>query len=216
LKIQGAIFDLDGTLLDSMSIWDSLGENYLKSIGKVPKHGLKEKLSAMSLTQAAEFFISEYGVNISMQEILKGFNEMISGFYTEHASIKMGVLEFLKKLKQKNIKACIATANDRVLVEIFLEKYKLFDYFQYILTCDEVGSGKDNAAIFNEALKALGTEKKETYVFEDALFAVKTAKKEGFPVVAVFDESAVKEQEEIKSTADMYIQSFLEMEDYFD
>lgn len=216
MKIEGAIFDFDGTLLDSMSIWETIGEDYLKSIGKKPETGLKTKLETMSLEQAANYFISEYGVTGSTKEIIKSINEMISEFYFESAYAKKGVKEFLEELKLKNIKMCIATASDRFLVEKSLENNEILGYFEDIITCNEEGVGKDNVAIFNKALQVLGTNRKRTYVFEDALFAIKTAKKAGLPVVAVFDESAAKQQEEIKQIADIYIESFLEMGGYFD
>lgn len=216
MKIEGAIFDLDGTLLDSMSIWETLGEDYLSSKGKKAEVNLKEKLETMSLIEAAEYFVSEYGLTLTTEEILEGFNEMISDYYSERAIVKPGVKEFLEKLKSRNVKMCIATSNDRKLVEKSLEKNDMLGYFEHILTCNEVGFGKDNVEIFKRGLNLLGTSIDKTYVFEDALFAIKTVKQVGLPVVGVFDESWESQQEEIKKIADVYINSFFDMEDYFD
>nr|WP_315022436.1 HAD family phosphatase [uncultured Aminipila sp.] len=210
-SIEGAIFDLDGTLLDSMPVWDTLGEDYLRSIGKEPKADLKEKLSVMSLNQAAEYFISEYGVAGNPQEIMGKFNAMLSDFYFKRAFVKKGAKEFLELLKKKNIRMCIVTATDKVLAKKSLKNNQMLEYFEHIFTCNEMGVGKDSVEIFNEAVKSLGTDKEQTFIFEDALYAIKTAKGAGFPVVAVFDESAANDQEEIKNIADVYINSFLEM-----
>lgn len=214
--IKGAIFDLDGTLLDSMPIWDTLGEDYLKSIGKEPKKDLKEKISVMSLKQAAEYFISEYGVNLNPTKIMEEFNDMLSNFYYKKAFVKEGAKEFLERLKKKNIKMCVVTATDKVLAQQSLKNNQMLEYFEYIFTCNEMGYGKDSEEIFNEAVKSLGTEKEHTIIFEDALYAIKTAKKTGMPVVAVFDESAENEKEEIKNLADLYIHSFVEMGEHID
>lgn len=215
-SIEGAIFDLDGTLLDSMPVWDTLGEDYLRFIGKAPKADLKEKLSVMSLNQAAEYFISEYGVVGNSQEIMGKFNEMLSDYYFKRAFVKKGAQEFLELLKKKNIKMCIVTATDRLLAEKSLANNQMLKYFEYIFTCDEMGFGKDSIEVFNKALEVMGTNKKRTYVFEDALYAIESAKGAGLQVVAVFDESAANDQEEIKNIADLYINSFLEMGEYFD
>lgn len=216
MNIEGAIFDLDGTLLDSMPVWDTLAEDYIQSIGKNPKAGLREKVSDMSLVQAANYFISEYGVSASQEEILNQFNEMLSDFYIKKAKVKKGVKEFLGRLKNRNVKMCVVTATEKILAEKALKNNGMEEYFQYIFTCTEMGYGKDSVEIFNEALNALDTCKDKTYVFEDALYAVETAKKAGMKVVAVFDKSSAEKKQQIEGKADIYINSFLEMEDYFD
>ncbi len=215
-SMEGAIFDLDGTLLDSMAVWDTLGEDYLRAIGKEPKADLKEKISVMSLNQAAEYFISEYGVSGNMQEIMSDFNEILSDFYFKRAFVKKGAKEFLELLKKKNIKMCIVTATDKILAKKSLKNNQMLEYFEHIFTCSEMGVGKDSAESFNKAVKSLDTEKERTFIFEDALYAIKTAKGAGFPVVGVFDQSAANDQAEIKRIADVYINSFLEMGEYFD
>lgn len=214
-SIKGAIFDLDGTLLDSMPVWDTLAEDYLKAIGKKPKADLQEKISVMSLKQAAEYFISEYGVPSNPTTIMEEFNEMLSDYYNK-ALAKEGARELLELLRKKNIKMCIVTATDKILAQQSLKNNQLLQYFEYIFTCNEMGYGKDSEEIFNEAVKLLGTEKEHTVIFEDALYAIKTAKKTGIPVVAVFDPSAASDQEEIKNIADLYIHSFVEMEGHLD
>ncbi len=211
MKIKGAIFDLDGTLLDSMKIWDTIGEDYLGSIGKIPREDLREALRPMSSVQAAEYFITDYGVESSVQEIMDGIIDLTAHFYIEEAPAKKCVKDFLEQLKQNGVKMCIVTATDRRLAEAALERNRLLDYFETIFTCNEVGSGKDNPEIFDRAFRFLDTKKEETYIFEDALFAIRTAKNAGYRVVAVYDESAEGQQAEIRQLADITIQSFDEI-----
>ncbi len=204
MMIQGAIFDVDGTLLDSMSIWDTIGTDYLRSIGYEPRENLNEVFKNMSLLQAAEYYQHEYGVTQSIEEIMDGVNAMLERFYNYDAPLKPGVEELLERLRRKEVKLCIATATDRYLVEAALERCGVLSYFDAIFTCNEVGHGKDEPIIFEAALHFLGTEKTKTVVFDDALYAIRTAKKAGFPVAAVYD-SHEKAQAEIRALADLYL-----------
>lgn len=208
-NIKGAIFDADGTLLDSMSIWDTLGENYLRSKGKVPRENLRETFRDMSLRQAAEYYRQSYGLTESPEKIVEELNVMIASFYEKEAPLKEGAAAFLEELRRRNIKMCIATANDQSLIRSALDRCGVLSCFDFLLGCGQISAGKDEPDIYEEALVLLGTKKEETYVFEDALYALKTAKKAGFPTVGVADPSAVSEEEEIRKQADYYLCSFV-------
>ena len=210
-NIEGAVFDLDGTLLDSMYIWDTIGEDYLRSLGIQPRENLNRTFKTMSLKQAAEYYRSEYGVTLGTDEIMDGVNGMIERFYFNDVKAKAGVGDVLERLKNAGVRMCVATATDLHLAEASLRRNGLLDYFSTILTCTEVGSGKDAPEIFNRALEHLGTPKERTLVFEDALYAVKTAKAAGFAVVGVYDRSESAHSSEIRSLADFWIGSFQEM-----
>jgi HAD superfamily hydrolase (TIGR01509 family) len=213
MKLSGAIFDLDGTLLDSMPILDTLGEDYLLSRGITPKPDVREKLKPMSLPQAAEFFQKDYGLTGSLEEIMCGINRMIAHKYQYEVQLKPDVVPFLRSLRRKGIKMCIATATDRYLAEPALERLQIEDYFSFILTCTETGFSKEGADIYEKALETLSTPKKETVVFEDALHAIKAAKAADFPTVGIYDASAEKDADTIKQIADRYIGSFAECEE---
>lgn len=207
MKIEGAIFDLDGTLLDSMSIWDTVGEDYLLSLGIAPRENLAETFKDMSLSQSAAYYQAEYGVDKTEQEIIDGINAIIEQFYLEKAPLKDGVKENIERLAEKGVKMCIATATDRHLVEGALMRCEIREYFTEIFTCREAGCGKNEPVIYEMALHSLGTKKESTIVFEDAIHAVKTAKKAGFVVVGVYDESE-KNQKEVREQSDYYIENF--------
>ncbi len=205
--IKGAIFDVDGTLLDSMHIWDSIGEDYLRSLGYEPREKLNEKFKTMSLSQAAAYYRSEYGVALSVERICAEVNGRIENFYRNEASLKPGAAEFLKRLVQKDIKLAIATATDDYLVEAALRRCGVLGLFSGLFTCAMTGRGKTEPDIYRAAAARLGTRPRETLVFEDALYALKTARADGFPTAAVYDPHEPG-QKELRELADYYIEDF--------
>lgn len=204
MTIRGAIFDVDGTLLDSMSIWDTIRERYLRSIGHTPRENLAEVFKDMSLYQAACYYQNEYGVTLSTDQIIDGVNAMLEQYYCQEVTLKAGITELLERLYRAEVKMCIATATDRYLIEAALSRLGVRSRFLEIFTCGEVGHGKDEPHIFEAALDFLGTKRAETFVFDDALYAIQTAKKAGFPVATIYD-SHEPEQTELRRLADLYL-----------
>ena len=207
--LTGAIVDFDGTLLDSMFIWDTIGEDYLRTLGKEPHEDLKETFMTLTLEEAAEYYREHYKVTLSVTEIVDSINAMVEGIYRTKVTLKPGVMAYLRLLKERGVKMCVATVTDRYLVEDTLERLGILHYFCGIFTCAEVGYGKDKPIIYQKALEHLGTAKEETFVFEDSLFALETAKIDGFPTVGVYDMHESR-QEEMKRLADCYVRSFEE------
>ena len=205
--IRGAIFDVDGTLLDSMYLWDRVGEDYLQGKGIAPLPDMEERVRTMSMMQIAQYCQQAYGMTEPAQQIIDEINGMVLEKYRNEVQPKPGVKALLSMLREKGVALAVATASDRCLIEEALERTGLLPYFDVFLTCSEVGAGKDSPAIFYAACKAMGTRPEETVLFEDSLYSMKTAKKEGFLVAAVFDESAAEETEEIRQLADWYVQT---------
>lgn len=212
--IKGAIFDLDGTILDSMFIWDTIGEDYLRSLGIEPKENLKETFKTFTLEQAAQYYRENYGVTLSVNEIVDGVNKMVERYYAETVKLKPCVEVFLQKLKDKGIKMCIATVTDKHLVESALGRLGVRNCFSEIFTCASVGHSKQEPHIYREAQKHLNTEKGETVLFEDALYALTTAKEDGFVTVGVFD-IYEENQEQLKTMADCYIEDYSDFEKFW-
>ena len=205
--IKGVIFDFDGTLVDSMFIWDTIGEEYLRSLGKEPHENLKETFMTLTLEEAAIYYRENYGVTLSVKEIVGGVNSMVEQTYRTKVTLKPGISEYLAWLKENGVRMCVATVTDRYLVEETLGRLGVRHYFSEIFTCAEVGFGKDKPVIYQKALEHLGTAKDETYVFEDMLFALNTAKTDGFPTVGVYDRHEVH-QDGLKELSDYYIRDF--------
>lgn len=214
MKIKCAIFDFDGTLFDSMFIWDSVGEIYLRSLGKEPSPSIREDVRALSLYQSACFFQKEYNLSLSVEQIMAGINQIIEHYYIHDVLPKPGVIAFLEQMKKAQIQMCIATASDRYQIEAALSRCGMEHYFDVIFTCSEVGHGKDEPVIFQKAMEYFSSNRSATVVFEDAIHAVQTAKGDGFSVVAVFDDSE-KRQIEIRNLSDCYIVDFEHTEEFW-
>ena len=212
--IKGAIFDLDGTILDSMFIWDSAGEAYLRSIGKEPEADLQKILKPMSLLQSAEYIREKYHIPFSVEEIMDGVNRTVEGFYFHTVEPKPGVIDFLEELYRRNIKMCIATATDRYQVEAALQRCGMSHFFSEIFTCTEVGRGKDRPDIFRRAMEYLQTDRSTTVVVEDAYHAIHTAKQDGFLVVGVYD-SHESRQQELLRLVDVFLSDYFDLTSFW-
>ena len=212
--IQGIIFDFDGTLFDSMFIWDTAGEVYLRSIGKEPEDDLQKILKPMSLLQSAEYIREKYHIPLSVDEIMDGVNRTVEGFYFHTVEPKPGVIDFLEELHRRNIKMCIATATDRYQVEAALQRCGMLRFFSKIFTCTEVGSGKDRPDIFRRAMEHLQTDRKTTAVVEDAYHAIHTAKQDGFLVVGVYD-SHESRQQELLRLVDVFLSDYFDLTSFW-
>lgn len=200
--INAAIFDLDGTLLDSTEMWENLGERFLQSLDIVPKDGLRDEIWDMSLPESASFFKREYALSLSEEEIIARLNELSESVYTEDAPLKSGAKRLLGSLQMLDIKTALATAADKNLAEAALARTGISEYFSGILSCSEHGA-KTAPDIFLKAAELLGAKPRETVVFEDSLTAVQTAKSAGFITAAVFD-SSEKNPDLLRDTADFY------------
>jgi len=205
--IEGVIFDFDGTLFDSMFIWDTAGEVYLHSIGKKPEADLQKVLKPMSLLQSAQYIRKKYHIPLSVEEIMDGVNHTVEGFYFYTVAPKPGVIALLEELHRRGIKMCIATATDRYQVEAALQRCGMRHFFSEIFTCTEVGSGKDRPDIFRKAMEHLQTDRSTTVVVEDAYHAAYTAKQDGFLVVCVSD-SHESNQQALLHLADVYLSDY--------
>ncbi len=207
MKATGVIFDLDGTILDSMGIWSEIGSKFIESLGLKPKDSLREDTRELSLLQSAEYMKKNYSLIESTDVIMDSINEMISEYYHDILQPKEGAQELLEYLKAKEIPLCVATATAAHLVEPALERINMRHYFDSVHSCVDIGKGKDDPEIFLIALKSLGTSLENTWVFEDALYAAKTAKDAGFIVVGVHDPSAEQHQNELKAFSNYYIEN---------
>ena len=214
MKLKCVIFDFDGTLFDSMYLWDTVAESYVRSRGKEPKPTVREEVRALSLLQAAEHLKKEYDLAETPEEIMAGIDRIIEHFYRDEVHPKPGVVPSLKELRAKGVDVCIATATDCYLIESALRRCGIENLFDAIFTCSEVGHGKDEPVIFRRAMEHFGAQRGSTVVFEDAIHAIETAKKDGFTVAAVFDESE-KRQDEVRALADCYITSFEHLEQFW-
>ena len=210
-KLKYKIFDLDGTLLDSMAAWRNLGKDYLLQKGINPPDNLNEIIAAMSMIESAAYFQKAFKIELSAEEIIKEIKMLIENKYRHEFKLKPYVKEYLQKLKDENSVMCIVTATPLKLAKAALERNEIKKYFSFVISCDEVGLGKNKPDIFLLAANRLNAEPFEIAVYEDADFALITAKEAGFYTIGVYDDYFKNERKDIELISDIYIESFKEL-----
>lgn len=210
--IRGVIFDVDGVLLNSMPVWENLGEIYLERLGIEAEKGLGETLFAMSLEEGADYLIENYGLKQTPEEIIAGLNREVQDFYGRKVPLKEGVRGYLQEFRDRKIPMAIATSGDRANAEAALKRLKVLSYFRAVFTCTEIGSSKSHPDIYYAAALQLDTDPSDTWVFEDALHAIRTAKKAGFRTAGVYDRASGRDLAQIRDTADIYLPEFKSFE----
>lgn len=201
--ITHAIFDVDGTILDTTEMWNLLPERYLLTCGiKVDGASLCERMRSMSLPEAGEFLRTEFGLPYSVDEILHRVNDMTRRFYSEEAELRAGIPSLLFELHKRGVRMSVATAGDSELVLAAFRRHGIDGFFEGIATCSEYGS-KNSPDVYLAAAEIVGGSPRDTLVFEDSLFAARTAKAAGFFTAAVRDIGEDK-QDDLRREADFY------------
>lgn len=198
-----AIFDMDGTLVDSMGYWDRVYQEYMEGLGITGD--LRELLlrtKTMSVLDGAATAARELGLQETPEDIEQALNRIMERHYREDVVLKPGVLELLRGLKAKGVKMCVASTTRQGLIESCLEWKEIRDMFEFCLSSEQVGPGKDRPDVYLEAVRRLGAAPEDTAVFEDALQAVKTARGAGFYVVGIWDAGEADHWPEIERLAD--------------
>lgn len=206
------IFDLDGTLIDSMPVWRGTGSGFLKNHNFPVPANLMEVVKTQTIWQTAEWFRSELGVPMEAKDIVAEIVEFVVDAYRHTIPLKDGAKEYLEKMAQEGAKMCLLTASEADYILPALDRLEIHKYFSHVLTCTELGKFKDDGAAYLAAMEKMGGTLEDTVVFEDAYYAVKGAKSAGFQVYAVLDE-VVREDDidKIKATADRCFHSYHEL-----
>ena len=212
-KIKYAIFDADGTLMDSMHIWDTLDGAFLRMRGIVPDED--RIFMRYGYFKAVDYMIEKYNLNMTPTQVKDDIMNILEYYYQNVPIPKNGVEDFLKKLTSNGVHCVVATATDRYLMEPALERNGLLKYFDKVFSTKEIGVSKQKPDIFNIARDFLGADE-NLFVFEDAAYAIRTAKEAGYKVVAIEDYSAADEVEYIKANADYYVSDYNELYNIFD
>ena len=217
MNIKGAIFDCDGTLVDSLGFWEifyqKISETYFNGKKFMPSDVDDKAMRTQPVGFLGKLLHEKYGIAESTQALIDWCIEIFIWFYSEVVELKPGVRELLMHLKGKGIKMCIASASETNLIQLVLGRHGVLDYFDCIVSCTAVGAGKDKPDVFLEAEKFIGTPHESTWVFEDSLLAIETSKKAGFRVVGVYD-ACTFGQDMARELSDEYIDeggSFIEL-----
>ena len=206
--IDAIIFDMDGSLVDSMWMWHEIDIEYLGRYGIELPPGLQSKIEGMSFHETAVYFKEHFPIPDSLEEIKRTWNEMAWDKYTHEVPLKPGIPEFLKGCRDRGIKLGIATSNSRELVENIAAVHRFRDYFTCIVTGCDVERGKPSPDIYFAASTGLGVACGRCLVFEDILPGIQAGKNAGMKVCAVEDVYSAPDREAKKELADYYIEDY--------
>jgi HAD superfamily hydrolase (TIGR01509 family) len=209
--IKAAIFDLDGTLIDSMWVWGKIDVDYLRKRNINMPADLRDHITHLSFEETAKYFKSRFNLTDSVQEIMTEWNEMAFEQYSNNICLKPGVKSFLNTLRKNNIKIGLATSNSNALLEVVLRNTKIYHYFDTITTTNEVSRGKNFPDVYLLAAQKLDVPPQNCLVFEDILPAVLGAKAAGMKVIGVEDDASLHQKKEIIGIADMFISRYQEL-----
>ena len=198
-----AIFDMDGTLVDSMGHWQNLWREYLtlKEVHPIPQDMLP-RIKALSMTESAELFIKEFSLKGTPEAVAGEMNDLIGEHYKKDIPLKPGVREYLEMLKQRGVRMCVVSATAEYLVLDCLRRCGVADYFDFVLSCEETGLGKHIPDIYHMAAQRLGAAPTDIAVYEDALYAARTAKAAGYYLIGVQDTAAGRNWDKLCQLSD--------------
>ena len=207
-NIKGAIFDLDGTLVDSMGVWHRIDDEFLGRRGLPADESYKQAVKTMKYETAAHYTIERYGLSETSEEVMAEWDSMALHEYRYNIKCKPGAAEFLNELKKRGIKIALATVSHRALLEAVLKGNHIFELFDVLTDVSQVSRGKEEPDLYWFAAKQMELEPEECIVFEDVLLGIDSAKRGGFYTCGVKDHSSYAEELEIRRLANSFVENF--------
>lgn len=206
---DAVIFDMDGSLVDSMWMWKAIDIEYL-GMFKIPMpEDLQTKIEGMSFNETAVYFKEHFSIPVSLEEIMETWNRMAWDKYTHQVPLKKGIPDFLEGCRRHGIRLGIATSNSRELVENVAATHSLRNYFTSIVTGSDVERGKPAPDIYLEVAKQLDVVPGRCLVFEDIVAGILAGKNAGMRVCAVEDDYSAQDRDKKRKLADYYIEDYL-------
>ncbi|WP_073589403.1 HAD family hydrolase [Anaerocolumna xylanovorans] len=209
--IEAVLFDLDGTLVDSMWMWENIDREYLRHFGIELPEDLQVLVQGMSFSETAVYFKERFLIPDSVEDIKAEWNRMAWDKYSNEVPLKEGVLTFLENLKNEGILMGIATSNSKELVELVIAKLGVLEYFGSIRTSCEVAKGKPSPDIYLLVAEDLKAKAANCLVFEDIIQGIQAGKSAGMKVCGVYDKYSEGDTDKKKELSDYYIHSYLEL-----
>ena len=203
-RLEGAVFDLDGTLTDSMYIWNEAPKALVRQFGGTPPDNLAEEIKEMGRREASQYMVQRFHLPCAPEQIMDGVNDLVTDEYRDKVPMKPGADVLLERLAALGVPCGVATASEAFQARDALVRLGLWRHFLFAFSCLQYGS-KSGPEIYLAAARALGASPERTLVFEDALHAARTAKAASFLVAGVYDPSAEGDQEELREICDWYL-----------
>ena len=205
---KAVLFDLDGTLVDSMWVWAQIDIDYLGARGLAVPEDLQKEVEGMGFTEVAVYFKERFQIPDSIETIKQTWQDMAMEQYSSKIPLKPGVEHFLPYLKERGIKMAVASSNDLKLIEACLKGHKIEQYFDAVITACEVKKGKPAPDVYLEAAARLAVNPADCLVFEDIVAGIMAGKSAGMQVCAVEDVYSIPQKKEKKTYADYYITGY--------
>lgn len=214
MTIKGAIFDFDGTLMESMGIWEKIDETFLGSRGLSVPPDFGKVIALMTFEQVCCYVVERFCLQDTPAQLYRDWFAVARRAYEDEVKIKPGAKAYLERLKSRGIVMALASASDMELIRPCLKAHGIDGYFQAVVTTGEVSAAKDSPRIYEAAARALGLQNQECVVFEDILLGIRTAAAAGFKTVGVYDDYSKKDHLLMQKEADRFIMNFSEMEEW--
>ena len=205
---KAVLFDLDGTLVDSMWVWAQIDIDYLGTHGLTVPEDLQKNVEGMGFTEVAVYFKERFQIQDSIETIKQTWQDMAMEQYAHKILLKDGAVRFLPYLKERGIKMAVASSNDLKLIEACLQGHGIREYFDAVITSCEVKKGKPAPDVYLEAAARLAVKPAECLVFEDIVAGILAGKNAGMQVCAVEDVYSISQKKEKKTYADYYITGY--------
>lgn len=208
---DGVIFDLDGTLIDSMGVWSQIDVDFLGKRGFEVPMDYMTAITPMGFEATADYTIKRFNLNETREDLIKEWHDMAIEAYSYYVKLKPGAKEYVEYLHKNGKIMAVATASDMRLVEPVLKNNNIFHYFQNITTVKEVNRGKGFPDIYDMIARKMNISTEKCIVFEDILAGIKGAKAGGYTTIGVYDVHSCENQEQLKNECNKYICDFKEM-----
>lgn len=214
--IKGVIFDLDGTLIDSMNVWYDTDRAFLKENGvENPPEDISERVKKLTIDKASELFIREFGLDCTVDYIINRIEEIVRNEYFHNIPLKSGVAETLDFLDGLDIPYGVATVTYRNLAETAMKRLEIFDRMKFLLTSAEFPDGKKNPDMYLKCADIMGLPPENVLVVEDSLHCIETAVRAGFATAGVYDSLSDGDRDDIIKISDYYFSTLYELTDIF-
>lgn len=196
--IEGAIFDCDGTLLDSLDSWRGL-EVVLSQEARVQVTPEERALfTTFTIPEVARYFHEQYGLLRSVDAVIGFIDDYMMDYYAHRAHVIPGVLPFLEACASADVSMCVASSSAQKYLQAGLKNAGIAEYFSHVFSVEDLGSSKREPLIFNHAQQVLGTDRATTWGIDDSFYALETLKKAAFPTIALYDQLS----DEVRSQAE--------------
>lgn len=185
--MKALLFDMDGTLLDSMGMWMSLESDYMRTLGVNPQEVDTDQIATLGVEETLALLKKQFGIQASTEDVKRYVQNRLHHFFSREVKLRPGVREMLSTFRELGISMAVGTATEYELAEMALKTVGIYDQFDFLQSVSTVGYSKNDRRFFYKAAERFGVEPKEICLFDDALYACVTAKVAGCYVVSMID-----------------------------